>query len=61
MFYFSSMEIELRNLLSKNVMSEAVNVKDMAREYLIDNEDIRFHWSIIASNWDELNPIPYYQ
>ena len=48
------MEIEIRNLLSKNVMSEAVNVKDLAREYLIGNEDVQFHWSIMASNWDEI-------
>ena len=46
---FLSMEIELRKHLSL-----AVNgMKEKLLQALVENDDVQYHWSILAANWGD--------
>ena len=46
---FLSMEIELRKHLNL-----AVNgMKEKLLQALVENDDVQYHWSILAANWDD--------
>ena len=54
------MELQLRKLINK---STAHKVDDGFRKKVMDsiisNEDMQFHWSIVATDWEEDEAVVY--
>ena len=48
--FFKAVEIELRFHLQA---SEADGIKEKAVKKILDSEEVNFHWSEIAINWEE--------
>lgn len=50
---FVAMERELRRHLNVKSASETKGIRDSAVEGIINNEDVKLHWSLISVNWVE--------
>lgn len=47
------MEMELRKHLHTENVSETAEVKTIAVQRIMDNEDVQLHWAMISINWVE--------